>query len=433
VRSFALVSIVFFLTAVGFAQQTQTSDVTNTQPLQSTNVKYVQGVGPGYWPTAGAGLTLNLAKGTAFCGGAVASYAGGTLTMTNSTTNYVYLNTSSSCVPAVKTTTFTSSDIPIAVVVTSGGAITAITDDRTWFVPSSSSGGVTSVTCGTGLTGGTFTTTGTCALTTPVTAANGGTGQTTYTKGDLLCASGSTTLVKLAVGTNGQVLTSDSTAACGVSWGGGGGSGTSITPVQKVACEVTNSGSATFGCAFPGSVTSGHLIIAVCGEWTSNSISTHTIADSQVNTFTSLGTTGLNTGNSNSNMWAWSAIAGSSAADTLTCTFTAGTNNYIVVLLEYAATTVDASNFVNVGNATTTATNTAITSHVDNLLEYCIEPTSDGSLIVSTSGFTSELSSGVSTISYAVSDKGGVAAGSISTSCFRNPNAPIHAGLIAFY
>lgn len=41
---------------------------------------------------------------------------------------------------------------------------------------STSPGTVTSVTCGTGLTGGTITTTGTCALSTPVPVANGGTG-----------------------------------------------------------------------------------------------------------------------------------------------------------------------------------------------------------------------------------------------------------------
>ncbi len=52
--------------------------------------------------------------------------------MTN-TTNYVYLNTASSCVPAVKTSAFTASDIPVAVVVASGSVITAITDDRTMF------------------------------------------------------------------------------------------------------------------------------------------------------------------------------------------------------------------------------------------------------------------------------------------------------------
>jgi len=104
-----------------------------TAPIYPVNAKYVQGVGTGYAPTAGSGLTLNLGAGTAFCNGAIATYAGGTLTMTNSVTNYVYLNTASSCVPATSTSAFTATNIPIAVVVASGGVITTITDDRTMF------------------------------------------------------------------------------------------------------------------------------------------------------------------------------------------------------------------------------------------------------------------------------------------------------------
>ena len=44
------------------------------------------------------------------------------------------------------------------------------------------------------------------ALTAPVTAVNGGTGQTSYTTGDLLYASNSTTLTKRAIGTEGYAL-----------------------------------------------------------------------------------------------------------------------------------------------------------------------------------------------------------------------------------
>jgi len=58
-------------------------------------------------------------------------------------------------------------------------------------------------TAGTGLT-----LTGTqFSLTAPVTAALGGTGQTSYTSGDLIYASGTTALSKLAAGTNGYLLT----------------------------------------------------------------------------------------------------------------------------------------------------------------------------------------------------------------------------------
>ena len=48
--------------------------------------------------------------------------------------------------------------------------------------------------------------------------ARGGTNIASYTKGNILAASASTTLVALAVGTNGQVLTADSVAATGIKW-----------------------------------------------------------------------------------------------------------------------------------------------------------------------------------------------------------------------
>lgn len=141
-RSLALV-IALLSSLAALAQQPQTSDVSNTQPLYSVNAKYANGVAPGYWPTAGAGLTLNVSKGTCFdSASARHTYAGGTLTMTNSTTNYVVL-TAAACSLTSNTTGY-GTDIPIATVVTSGGAITTITDDRTGFsagvVPSS--GGV---------------------------------------------------------------------------------------------------------------------------------------------------------------------------------------------------------------------------------------------------------------------------------------------------
>lgn len=124
-----------FLPVCAIAQQPQSN-----APVFSVNSKYVQGVGIGYAPTAGAGLVLNIAAGTAFCNGTIATYAGGTLTMTNSTTNYVYLDAAASCAPAVSTSTFTAANIPIAIVVASGGAITTITDDRTMFEVITSSG-----------------------------------------------------------------------------------------------------------------------------------------------------------------------------------------------------------------------------------------------------------------------------------------------------
>jgi hypothetical protein len=65
--------------------------------------------------------------------------------------------------------------------------------------------------------------------------SGGGTGHTSYTKGDILVADSPATLVKLAVGADTQVLTADSVQSSGVKWaaaGGGGGSpsDTIITP-----------------------------------------------------------------------------------------------------------------------------------------------------------------------------------------------------------
>ncbi len=57
-----------------FAQQPQAQQ---GQPLMDQNVKFVNGVAPGYWPTAGTGLAMNLSAGSSICGNLPVSYAGG--------------------------------------------------------------------------------------------------------------------------------------------------------------------------------------------------------------------------------------------------------------------------------------------------------------------------------------------------------------------
>lgn len=112
--------------AVVMAQNPQSQNA----PIFSANAKYTNGTAPGYWATMGTGLILNLGAGTPPYLCSTAPYAGGTLTMTASVTNYVFLNSASACIPSVKTSVFGTSDIPIAVVVTGSSTITSINDLR---------------------------------------------------------------------------------------------------------------------------------------------------------------------------------------------------------------------------------------------------------------------------------------------------------------
>ncbi len=191
---FLLSPILYPLSPV-FGQQ----PATQSAPLVRLNVKYVNGVGPGYAPTAGTGLTLNLGVGTAFCGGAVISYAGGTLTMTASATNNVYLNSSASCAPAVKTTAFSSADIPVAIVTTNATTITGITDIRTMFVPA--------------VAGGAGAGTGSCIASQFVTGVNASPTAPTCAQPAFSNLSGSIALGQSPLTTLGDILSVNSTPA----------------------------------------------------------------------------------------------------------------------------------------------------------------------------------------------------------------------------
>lgn len=65
-------------------------------------------------------------------------------------------------------------------------------------------------------------------------AVKGGTGQNTFIKGDLLVATGPSTISKLAVGSDAQALVADSSVAAGVKWGTPAGS-----KIQNIASVVT--------------------------------------------------------------------------------------------------------------------------------------------------------------------------------------------------
>jgi hypothetical protein len=84
--------------------------------------------------------------------------------------------------------------------------------DFTWVT--ANPGDITGVTAGTGLTGGGTSGTVTLALDSAAVIAP----TIVDAKGDLIAATAADTPARLAVGTNGQVLTADSTAATGLKW-----------------------------------------------------------------------------------------------------------------------------------------------------------------------------------------------------------------------
>jgi len=131
------------LLACTFARGQQAQ--TQAAPDFAVNARYLQGYGGGgYKPSCtstsgkcpGSDLVLHLAAGTANCSGTLVEYAGGTLTLTNSATNYVFLDPSASCAPAKNTSGFTFGTILLYKAVTSGGVIQSIDDVRTPFAVS---------------------------------------------------------------------------------------------------------------------------------------------------------------------------------------------------------------------------------------------------------------------------------------------------------
>ena len=76
--------------------------------------------------------------------------------------------------------------------------------------------------------------------------ANGGTNITSFTSGDILYASGSTTLAKLAKGTAGQILAMDSSAGA-PEWITGGGDITSVSLTAGTGVDITSVSGASSG------------------------------------------------------------------------------------------------------------------------------------------------------------------------------------------
>lgn len=117
------------LTMTAVAQNPQS----HTAPIFDVNAKYVNGVAPGYAPTPGRALNLNLSGGTVYCLTGLQIYPGGVVTLSANTINYVFLDPANNCIPTSNTTGLTSAtQIPIAIVTTTT-AITAINDVRSQF------------------------------------------------------------------------------------------------------------------------------------------------------------------------------------------------------------------------------------------------------------------------------------------------------------
>ena len=113
----------------------------------------------------------------------------------------------------------TAASTPTALSVGTNGQIlsanSACASGLEWIDQSGSSiGTVTSITAGTGLTGGTITNIGTIALDTACVVAP----STLTAKGDILAATAASTPTALSVGTDGQFLVADSTCTAGLAW-----------------------------------------------------------------------------------------------------------------------------------------------------------------------------------------------------------------------
>jgi hypothetical protein len=86
---------------------------------------------------------------------------------------------------------------------------------------------------------------------TAVQVSDGGTGQATYTKGDLLVAPGGAALNRLAIGADGQALVADAASTNGVKWGSTGPRRTCIIDNDSQSGAALTATQITGRCEFP--------------------------------------------------------------------------------------------------------------------------------------------------------------------------------------
>ena len=202
---------------------------------------------------------------------------------------------------------------------TNGYVLTLAAGVPTW---AASTGGVTSFSAGTtGLTPSSATT-GAITLAGTLDADNGGTGQSSYTVGDILYASTTTALSKLAAGTSTYVLTSNGPGTA-PSWQVGGGGG--VTSISFGSTGLT-----------PSTTTTGAVTVA--------------------------GTLGSGYGGTGFSTYATGDIIYASASNTLS-KLTAGTNGYVLRLTAGVPTwSADVTSFS--GGTTGLTPNTATTGAI---------------------------------------------------------------------
>ena len=109
-------------------------------------------------------------------------------------------------------------------------------DGAAW-VASGATGDIEGVTAGIGISGG--GTSGTVTITNSMATA-------IDAKGDLIAGTGADAFSRLAVGTNGQILQADSTAATGLKWATAGGGGKVLQVVSTTSTSTVTNSTNTF-------------------------------------------------------------------------------------------------------------------------------------------------------------------------------------------